>query len=169
MNKQWQTQVLLAGFIAVASLFTSCKKSGSADGNTIPIGEFASLTGSEAAFGRSSHNGTLLAVEDINAAGGSSIGISDEKIAAVDDYTENPLFTPAERAALRYAEEMTLATVDVPDLVFEELKRHFNTEEIVDLTAIVAMENMRARFNRALQVESDGFCDLRAHRAARST
>ncbi len=38
--------------------------------NVIRIGEFASLTGKEAAFGRSSHNGTLLAVEDLNAAGG---------------------------------------------------------------------------------------------------
>ena len=70
MNKQWRTQIFLAGFIAAAALFTSCRQSGSADGNTIPVGEFASLTGSEAAFGRSSHNGTLLAVEDINAAGG---------------------------------------------------------------------------------------------------
>ncbi len=61
---------------------------------------------------------------------------------------------------------MTLGSVDVPDEVFEELKRHFNTEQIVDLTATVAMENMRARFNRALQVESDGFCEIQAHRAA---
>ncbi len=82
------------------------------------------------------------------------------------DYVENPLFTPAERAALRYAEEMTRASVDVPDEVFEELKRHFNTVQVVDLTATVAMENMRARFNRALQVESDGFCMLPAHHPA---
>ena len=37
---------------------------------TIKIGEYASLTGKEAAFGQSSHKGTLLAVEEINAAGG---------------------------------------------------------------------------------------------------
>ena len=36
----------------------------------IKVGEFASLTGKEAAFGQSSHKGTLLAVEEINAAGG---------------------------------------------------------------------------------------------------
>ena len=84
------------------------------------------------------------------------------------DYLENPLFTSAERAALRYTEEMTLASVDVPDDVFEELKRHFNTVQIVDLTMTVAMENMRARFNRALQVESDGFCMLPAQHPARS-
>jgi len=37
---------------------------------TIKIGEYASLTGKEAAFGQSSHKGTLLAVEELNAAGG---------------------------------------------------------------------------------------------------
>lgn len=55
---------------------------------------------------------------------------------------------------------MTLGSVNVPDDVFDELKRHFNTEQIVDLTALIAMENMRARFNRALQIESDGLCML---------
>jgi alkylhydroperoxidase family enzyme len=58
---------------------------------------------------------------------------------------------------------MTLASVDVPD---EVLKRHFNTEQIVDLTATIALENMRARFNRALQIESDGFCRLPVHHPA---
>src|ERR1700732_2452193 len=103
---------------------------------------------------------------DINAAGASPVGLSEEKLAALADYAENPLFTPAERAALRYTEEMTLASVDVPDDVFAELKRHFDTEQIVDLTATIALENMRARFNRALQIESDGFCRLLAHHPA---
>jgi alkylhydroperoxidase family enzyme len=103
---------------------------------------------------------------DINAAGGSHVGISEEKLAAIAEYVENPLFTPAERAALRYTEEMTRSSIDVPDEVFEELRRHFNTREIVDLTATIAMENMRARFNRALQVESDGICRLPAHHPA---
>ncbi|MGA7872286.1 MAG: hypothetical protein WCA22_15475 [Candidatus Binatus sp.] len=61
---------------------------------------------------------------------------------------------------------MTLSSVNVPDEVFDELKRHFNTEQIVDLTATVALENMRARFNRALQIESDSFCMLPAHHPA---
>jgi branched-chain amino acid transport system substrate-binding protein len=57
--------------LAAASLLavtaTGCGKSG---GDTIKIGEFASLTGKEATFGLSSHEGTLLAVDEINAAGG---------------------------------------------------------------------------------------------------
>jgi len=61
---------------------------------------------------------------------------------------------------------MTLSSVNVPDEVFDELKRHFDTEQIVDLTATIALENMRARFNRALQIEADGFCRLPAHHPA---
>ncbi|MBI3880513.1 MAG: ABC transporter substrate-binding protein [Verrucomicrobia bacterium] len=51
----------------LAALLTGC---GSSGGDAIRIGEFASLTGSEASFGRSSHNGTVLAFEELNAGGG---------------------------------------------------------------------------------------------------
>ena len=59
--------------MAVSLLLSGCNKppGGSAAGSdTIKVGEFASLTGKEATFGVSSHEGTLLAVEQINAAGG---------------------------------------------------------------------------------------------------
>ena len=55
------------------ALFVGCNKQDGGGGNaggTIKIGEFASLTGKEATFGISSHEGTLMAVEEINAAGG---------------------------------------------------------------------------------------------------
>nr|PZN65676.1 MAG: ethanolamine utilization protein EutJ [Pseudomonadota bacterium] len=65
---------LLAGMLAGATLLAGCSGSGSGDagaaGDTIRIGEFASLTGKEATFGTSSHRGTLLAIKEINAAGG---------------------------------------------------------------------------------------------------
>ena len=58
--------VLILASAAVALVATSCTK----QGETIRIGEYASLTGKEATFGQASHRGTLLAVEEINAAGG---------------------------------------------------------------------------------------------------
>src|SRR5271166_4657026 len=69
--KSWFTlaPVLLALVLAP----TGCKKTAdesTADDKVIKVGEFASLTGKEAAFGQSSHKGTLLAVEQINAGGG---------------------------------------------------------------------------------------------------
>ena len=60
--------MLLVGLTALLStLLTGC---GGGSGDAIVVGEFASLTGKEADFGNSSHEGTLLAVEEINAAGG---------------------------------------------------------------------------------------------------
>ncbi len=69
MKKQNQRMSALASMAAIAlgASLVSCKSGG---GDTIRIGEFASLTGKEATFGTSSHEGTLLAIEEINAAGG---------------------------------------------------------------------------------------------------
>ena len=68
----WLTRFSLI-FASLALVFsTGCKKQGGAGatGDVIPVGEFASLTGNEAAFGRSSHRGTELAIEELNKAGG---------------------------------------------------------------------------------------------------
>lgn len=60
------------GLVLALAGWTGCKKQegASAAGDTIAIGEYASLTGNEAAFGRSSHRGTELAIEELNKAGG---------------------------------------------------------------------------------------------------
>ena len=70
--KIWRGQFFPAA-MAAAIFLTGCNKPSSksaAGGDTIKVGEYASLTGKEATFGISSHEGTLLAVEQINAAGG---------------------------------------------------------------------------------------------------
>ena len=66
LSLPWLLAVLAAGF-------SGCKPSAeqtAADNQVIKVGEFASLTGSEASFGQTSHDGTVLAIEDINNAGG---------------------------------------------------------------------------------------------------
>lgn len=57
---------------AISVFLTGCNKpaTGGPEANNIKVGEFASLTGSEATFGQSSHNGTQQAVDEINASGG---------------------------------------------------------------------------------------------------
>ena len=59
--------LLLPAVAALATALIGCKSGG---GDTIKVGEFASLTGKEATFGTSSHEGTLLAIEELNAKGG---------------------------------------------------------------------------------------------------
>ena len=64
----------LIAVLAATALIAGCSKSGGGgeQAATIKIGEFASLTGKEATFGTSSHEGTVLAIEELNAAGGAA-------------------------------------------------------------------------------------------------
>ncbi len=79
---------------------------------------------------------------------------------AVPVWRDSGLFSPAERAALDYAERVTITGQRVDDALFAELRRHFNEAQIVELTAAIALENFRSKFNPALGVEAQGFCPL---------
>jgi branched-chain amino acid transport system substrate-binding protein len=71
--KKIRGQFISTSVAAVSLFLTGCNKPPStsgAGGDIIKVGEFASMTGSEASFGQSSHKGTALAIEDLNAAGG---------------------------------------------------------------------------------------------------
>lgn len=67
------------------------------------------------------------------------------------------MFSPAEKAALALAEAMTHTPADVSDATFAAARQHFSDAQLVDLAATAAIENYRARFNRAFAVESQGF------------
>ena len=86
----------------------------------------------------------------------SEFGISEEKILAVAEYETSPLFSPGERAALAYADAITLSDRDVSDELFAELREHYDEEEVLELTAAIAWENSSSKFNRALRIGSQG-------------
>jgi branched-chain amino acid transport system substrate-binding protein len=94
--KSPRTHVILA-VLAGAAVLAGCSKTG--DGGaapaeaTIKVGEFASLTGKEATFGQSSHKGTLLAIEELNAAG----GLLGKRVELI---TEDNRSTPGESATI---------------------------------------------------------------------
>ena len=81
-----------------------------------------------------------------------------EKVAEVLNWRDSTLFSPAERVALEYAERITYTDRTVDDAFFAEVRKHFTEPQIVELTAAVAMENFRSKFNPALCVEAQGFC-----------
>ena len=85
---------------------------------------------------------------------GSSAGLSDEKIDALPDYATSPLYTEAERAALTYADAITITDQDVDDQLFAQVRSFFDDDQIVELTATIAWENCSSKFNRALRVPS---------------
>jgi alkylhydroperoxidase family enzyme len=85
---------------------------------------------------------------------GSELGLSEEKIEALSDYAASPLYSEEERVALEYADSMTITGREVTDELFERLRRHYETDAIVELTEIIAWENASSKFNRALRIPS---------------
>lgn len=84
----------------------------------------------------------------------SELGVSDEKILALDEYATSPLYEEKERTALEYADHMTITDKDVDDDLFARLRRFFEEDALVELTAAIAWENASSKFNRALRVPS---------------
>ena len=84
----------------------------------------------------------------------SELGVSDEKILALDEYATSPLYEEKERTALEYADRMTITDKDVDDDLFSRLRRFFEEDALVELTAAIAWENASSKFNRALRVPS---------------
>ena len=82
----------------------------------------------------------------------------EERLAAVAEWRDSPLFSDAERVALDYAERMTITGQTVDGALFGELKRHYSEAQIVELTAAIALENFRSKFNPPLGIEAQGFC-----------
>jgi alkylhydroperoxidase family enzyme len=81
-----------------------------------------------------------------------------EKLADVTTWRDSALFSEPERLALEYAERITYTDRKVDDALVEQLKRHYTEAQIVELTAAIAMENFRSKFNPALGIEAQGFC-----------
>lgn len=87
-----------------------------------------------------------------------------EKLADVTSWRDSKLFSEAERLALEYAERITYTDRQVDDALVDQLKQHFTDAQIVELTAAIAMENFRSKFNPPLGVEAQGFCVIPAKR-----
>ncbi len=97
---------------------------------------------------------------DINSSRGMSHGAGVEKLQAVEKFRASLLFTPAERAALAFAEAVTATPTAVTDAVFEPLRDHFTVPQIVELAVTIATEHFRAKFNTALGIPAQGLCLL---------
>ena len=80
-----------------------------------------------------------------------AIGETEQRLYGLDSWRESPYYTDRERAALAWAEAVTLVanTKEVPDEVFEEAHHHFNDEELANLTLGVVAINGFNRLNIA--------------------
>ncbi len=94
----------------------------------------------------------MLRAEDLEEA--------SEKAIHVADWREASVFSGRERAALAFAEAMTVSDQDVDDELFAAAREEFDEGELVELAAWVCLENLYSKFNRAFQIEAQGFCTL---------
>ena len=78
-------------------------------------------------------------------------GSTAEQIGALKAWQLSPLFDAAERAVLAYTDAMT-KEIQVADELFAEVEKHFDTQELVELTATIAGYNLVSRFLEAMQV-----------------
>jgi 4-carboxymuconolactone decarboxylase len=86
-------------------------------------------------------------------------GLTDEQIRDLLEFETSAAFSELEKLVLRYAKAMTETPVDVSDELFAQLQKHFNPQQMVELTSAIAWENYRARFDHAFGIEAEGFSE----------
>jgi alkylhydroperoxidase family enzyme len=94
---------------------------------------------------------------DIGAHLGVESGIPEDKLLALPRHREATCFSALERLVIDYAEAMTRTPATVTDELFAALQEHFDAGQLVELTAGIAWENWRARFNWAFDIGAAGF------------
>lgn len=97
---------------------------------------------------------------DINSATALERGLGEDKLADVAEFNQSRHFDERERVALRYAEAVTRSDRQPDAAHFEALHRWFDDDAIVELTGLIAFQNLSSKFNAALGVEPQGFCRL---------
>ncbi len=90
---------------------------------------------------------------------GRKAGLSQRQILELAEYATSDAFTAAERDILAFADCLTATPADVPDALYNRVRAVLPDRAMVEVTAAVAWENYRARFNRAFNIGSQGFSE----------
>ncbi|WP_431284528.1 carboxymuconolactone decarboxylase family protein [Humitalea sp. 24SJ18S-53] len=80
-------------------------------------------------------------------------GVTEAQLQALADWPAADVFDDVQRAVLAYTDAMT-RQIQVPDTVFADVRRVFDDQGIVELTAAIATYNMVSRFLEALEIHS---------------
>ena len=81
-------------------------------------------------------------------------GETEQRIYLLDAWHESPLYSPRERAALAWTDALTrISETHAPDDAYEEVRRHFDEKETVDLTTLIGMINLWNRLAISLRYE----------------
>lgn len=83
---------------------------------------------------------------------------STEKAENLERWRESDLFDEREKVVLEYTEAITYSDQLVTDEQVERLRNFFDEDSIVELTGLIAFQNLSSKFNSALDVPPQGFC-----------
>lgn len=97
---------------------------------------------------------------DINSAKLAERAGSMAKIDQLEMWRESDLFDEKERVSLEYAEAVTFTDRQVDEDLMARLGQHFNEDAIVELTGLIAFQNLSSKFNAALDIPAQGFCKV---------
>jgi len=86
-------------------------------------------------------------------------GVSEAQMLALPRYRESEEFSELEKLVIDYAVGISSTPVSVPDELFAALREHLEDAQLVELTNVIALENMRGRFNLALGIGASGFSE----------
>jgi AhpD family alkylhydroperoxidase len=98
---------------------------------------------------------------DLGSAIAHAWGLTDEELLALSDYQTATCFSDLDKLILEYATALSRTPVEVPDELFEGLRTHFDNAQLVGLTHIITLGNLRGRFNLALGIGASGFSEGR--------
>lgn len=87
------------------------------------------------------------------------LGLTDQELLDLPSYKDSPLFDETDRMVIDYAVGITTTPAEVPDELFAKLKDRFSDAQLVELTHMIAMENMRGRFGIGLDIRAAGFSE----------
>ena len=97
---------------------------------------------------------------DINSATLAKRSGSMGKVEELSQWKESDLFDKKEKVVLEYTEAVTYTDRQVTDELMQRLKDFFDDDGIVELTGLIAFQNLSSKFNSALDVPPQGFCKL---------
>lgn len=83
------------------------------------------------------------------------LGMAEDKIDAIKEWTVSPLFNDKERAVLAYVDCLVLSRGRMPEAIFDNLKKHLDEKQILELTYTTCLYDMHAVMSRALRTEFD--------------
>lgn len=113
-------------------------------------------------------NGCSFCV-DVNSATALKRGVSEAKLVEVAGFAYSDRFDEREKAALHYAEAVTYTERQPDDAQLAMLRCYFDDDAIIELTALIAFQNLSSKFNAALGVEPQGFCPTPPRRPDKET